>query len=261
MSQFIKRAEIARHWGVSPAYVTMTLKRHGGGDLQFSTLEEADRWRSIHAPPKPSSESRRAFSGEQTPSASPDTQEKNREASSTTPRVAHAQGHAHAPHATTPPPAPAYLPHAPLDVQSFVSAGGDFDSVMLRQAEEVPQIAYGLYRLACGRGDSVEIANATRNWNDAAKASAGVREKYLELQEKTRALIPLDLVMDVVGTELQPIRVLMLKGGERYGARANPSDPALGKTIIDELIDHVFRALDLATTRTERELLQGPVAT
>lgn len=259
MSQPIKRAEIARHWGVSPAYVTMTLKRHSGGALQFSSLEEADRWRSIHAPPKPSSESRRAFAGEQSPSHAPVNPAKNRVDSSTTPNVAHAQVHAHGPHATTPPPAPAYMPHAPLDVQSFVAAGGDFDSVMLRQAEEVPQIAYGLYRLACGRGDSVEIANATRNWNDAAKASAGVREKYLELQEKTRALIPLDLVMDVVGTELQPIRVLMLKGGERYGARANPGDPSLGKTIFDEFIDGVFRALDLATTRTERELLQAPI--
>jgi hypothetical protein len=258
MSTPIKRAEIARHWGVSPAYVTITLKRHGAQDLEFDTLEAADRWRAVHAPPNPKRASDRAlFAGEHDQSSSKnqaETAEKNRGLPGTTARAPKAQGGAGENNTGS------GGARDTVDVSSFVTRDGDFDAVMLRQAEEVPQIAYGLYRRACERGDSVEIANATRNWNDAAKASAGVRKEYLEIQEKTRALIPLDLVMDIVGTELQPLRVLMLKGGERFGPRANPADPVLAQNIINEFIDGVFKGCELAVARVARELQQEPPA-
>lgn len=256
MSQPIKRAEIARHWGVSPAYVTITLKRHGGADLEFATLDEADRWRAVHAPAKPAGASKRAMFAGEHPQSSPENTaedgEKNRGLPGTTSEPSRStrgrggnNGNSHG---------------ARLNVSAFVSADDDFDAVMLKQAERVPQIAYGLYELACGRADSVEIANATRNWNNAAKASATVREKYLEIQERTRALIPLDLVMDIVGTELQAVRSVMLKLGERYAARANPADPTLAKAVIDEAVDAVFSALANVEARTPREIATAPVA-
>lgn len=138
-------------------------------------------------------------------------------------------------------------------MRRFVRTGGDFEAIMLGQAEEVPQIAYGLYIMACQSGNAVQIANATSNWSDAARHSAEVRKRYLEVQEKTRALIPLDLVMDIVGTELQSLRALLDAFGERYGAKANPADPTAGRVAIDEGIDEIFRQMDAAPVRVRGE--------
>jgi hypothetical protein len=90
-----------------------------------------------------------------------------------------------------------------IDVEKFIRNDKDFDSLMIEHAERVPQIAFGLLELKQRTGVPTAIAAATENWGQATKTAAAVRERFLDLQERTRALIQLDQVMDIVGTELQ----------------------------------------------------------
>jgi FMN phosphatase YigB (HAD superfamily) len=141
-----------------------------------------------------------------------------------------------------------------LDVAALIRREGDFDAQAVREAEEVALLAGALYRMACAEGVHADIALAIKNWNDAAKASATVRERFLEIQEKTRALLSLDIVMDIVGTELQAVRSLLLRLGERIAAKANPADPASARKAVDAGVDDIFHAITVAAERIEKEI-------
>lgn len=146
-------------------------------------------------------------------------------------------------------------PDEPIDVEAVLAAaGGDFDAAMIKHAEEVPILAYALYQAAIRRGNDALVSVRVKNWGEAAKQAGLVREKFLEIQEKTRALIHLDEVLNVLGTELQALRVAMLKLGERHAAAANPENPPLAKAVIDAGVDAVFRQMDQARLRVDTEL-------
>lgn len=232
----VNNSTLARHWNVSAPYVSK-LKRpvaEGGKAMpDFLTVADADVWRAVHAPPK----SPQSFAQNSTEGG-----KKNGGVSGTTTR----SDKTNATHTR------AKL----IDITQFIKRGEgvDFDTLMIRQAEHVPQIAFGLYELACQGGNSAEISAANKNWHESAKASAAVRSSFLELQEKTRALLPLDEVMDIVSTELQPVRQAMQKIGERFAAAANPDNPALAKQVIDAAIDKIFAQLDRTSARLEKEL-------
>lgn len=237
----LTNAALASHWGTSRPYVSK-LKRaiaDGGKAMpEFFSTEEADTWRAVNAPAKPT----QSFAQNSTESG------KNiGGASGTTTRRGKNNERARAPI---------------IDVTEIIrrGAGKDFDSLMIQQAEHVPQIAYGLYELACGRGNSAEISFANKNWHEAAKAAAAVRASFLELQEKTRALITLDEVMDIVGTEMQPARAAFRKLGERHASAANPENPELAHRVIDAAVDKVFAQLDATLARLQKELAAPAVA-
>lgn len=240
----VKKAELARHWHVSPPYVTKISRpiAEGGKAMpEFVTLAEADNWRAVHAPPKNPRPSGQGL-GENLTVAS----KKNVGSPVTTTARTPPQGGTVT---TTPTTAPRNV-----DVESFIRRDTDFDSLMIEQAEHVPQMAYGLFRLACSGANSAEISAAAKNWHEAAKASASVRGGFLELQEKNRALLPLDEVMDILGIELQAVRVAFLKAGERIASAANPADPALAQRIIDAYIEKILAQLDFVEARTAKEL-------
>lgn len=272
----IRKADIARHWGVSPAYVTQVLKRHprpDGSAPEFATLEEADAWRAENAPAKPANEVQRQ-SSIQNPVEAP---KKSRLSQAQAPRQR--EGETEAAATTTAAASggdglPANngggcgrndgwgegrggnrggMGGERIDVREFIQPGGDFVSIMLKQSEEVPQVAYGLYLRACGQGNPAAVSVASGNWAEAARNAAQVRERYLDLQERERNLIPLDLVMDIVGTELQALRSFLLSLGDRYGAKANPENPGLGKAAIEEGVDEIMKSMEALPQRVAGE--------
>ena len=234
-------AELARHWGVSKALVSRfkAEKRMP----PFTSREEADAWRAVNAPP-------RAKAGRpEADAVSPNGEGgvgKIADSFPTTGSGTEAKGAGEEGAEV-------------IDVRTFIQRDRDFDVLMIEQAEDVPQIAYGLYVRACQKGNPSEISAANKNWHESAKAAKAVRDDFLELQERTRALIPVDLVMDIVGTELQAVRSAFLKLGERTANAANPADPACAKAAIDAAVDEIFRKLDAALERTAKEL-PGPAA-
>ncbi len=232
----VKNSTLARHWNVSQAYVSKLRRpteRGGKAMPAFSTLAEADNWRAVNAPPN----SPQSFSQNST-----ERGKKNGGAFGTT--TERRKNNATNGHGKI------------VDITQFLlrGAGEDFDALMIRQAEEKPQIASGLCDLACAGGNSAEISAALKNWHEAAKASAAVRGSFLDLQEKTRALLPLDEVMDIAGTELQAVRQAMDKLGERYAAAANPENPTLAKQVIDGAVDKIYAQLDRVRARLQKEL-------
>lgn len=111
---------------------------------------------------------------------------------------------------------------------------------MIRHAEEAPQIAFGLLKRKMAAAEPGAISAATKNWHEAAKASADVRERFVLLQRETRALIHLDDVEAVVGAELQAIRTDFVRLGMRVGPLANPANPALAQAAIDGAVDQIL---------------------
>ena len=189
-------------------------------------IEEADAWRAVNAPPKVGKSV--AGLGE--------TAEKQRASSLLSPQILKKRERSRL-----------------IDVKSFIETGEDFDQLMIGHAENVPQVAYGLYLLACQEGAPGEISAATKNWHEAAKAGAAIRTEFLDLQERTRALIQLDIVLDIIGTELQAVRAALLKLGERCANDANPQDPGKARTVIDAAVDRIFTQMSSIAERVQKE--------
>ena len=265
----LRMADLARHWNVTSAYITKLVKTNGlpltaDGKVAFLSLEDADLWRAVNAPP------RRAKSESPPPAPSVDSMENldgatekiappNPTTTTTEQNAAPAAGGGETARGAAGGekslPANKRQPEAEIiDVTRFIRRDVDFDALMIQQAEGVPQVAHGLYERACAIGSANEIAAHLRNWHESSKAAGAVREKFLEIQERTRALLPLDEVMDVVGMELQQARSLMIKMGERIAAAANPQDPALARRVIEAAVDGVFRQYDSTLTRAAKEL-------
>jgi hypothetical protein len=268
----IKFADLATHWGVSRPYVRKLVLNKGlpvnpEGGPAFTSLSEADEWLTANAPlRKPGSSStkkgvevpaKNARSSEPTATrennSGPGGEEAHAdggevelmsaggEEGSATSEQAHVRQRAS-------------RGFVPIDTAAFVRTDVDFDQLMIEQAERVPQIAFGLLELKQKTGSAHAIAQATENWHQAVKAAASVRTKFLDLQERTRALIALDQVMDVVGTELQAVRSALAKLGESVAQKANPDNPALALAAINAGVDDVCRRTLLIQEHTEKEL-------
>jgi len=205
----------------------------------FGSLAEADAWRAVHAPARKAPES--------SPKKEAETGEKTAESSGTTTRTPVQQRAAVGKGTREEPP-------ERIDVATFVDKQTDFDALMIEHAEELPQIAFGLYRRAAQRGEPGAISAATKNWHEASKAAADVREKFIALQKETRALIPIDDVEDVVATELREVAKFLRRLGLRCAPAANPADPGLAQRAIDAAVDELLGMFTHALERTKLEL-------
>lgn len=261
----LSNAALAAHWGVSLPYITKLRKPAPEGKAlpDFTDLAQADAWRAMHAPPR----GRNAFGKnrvEQPPPAQP-------EQAGTPGEAGHAGEGSPANIAGAPAADAVERPrlggdalrgprhHADvIDIRGFIKRTDDFDGLMLKQAQEVPQIAYGLFQVACRGGDPVEISAQLKNWSEAGKQAGAVREKFVELQEKARTLLPLDEVEDVVGTFLQEVRRSLLKLDERVALAVrgslSPEQTQLVQAAAAAEIDAVFRSLEVVPAQTRREL-------
>jgi hypothetical protein len=235
------------------------------GSPAFTSLAEADAWREEHAPARKSRESSEKIGidpagknarvsgttsdGTEETTASEDftlegTRPGERIPQDGEPGSATFAGkRARAPMGTLP----------LIDVEKFIRNDKDFDSLMIEHAERVPQIAFGLLELKQRTGVPTAIAAATENWGQATKTAAAVRERFLDLQERTRALIQLDQVMDIVGTELQSLRSLLDKLGDKIGAAANPADPALAASVINAALDGIYERMEQVESAARKE--------
>lgn len=230
----IKPADLARHWAVSKAYVSQLTT----GPKQmpaFTTLAEADAWRALNAPPKPALESLRTSPGEAT------SPEKNRVP--TQPQQGRKKSGGDGGEV--------------VDIEPFINREGDFDLLMVQDAEAMPKIARGLFDRACRANNLAEIANLLKIWAEAAGKAADARQRYLDLMERKRLLVNVDDVFDIVGSELQPLRSSMLKLGMRVATKANPSNPQLAQTVIDAAVDEIFKNVDAGLDLAKRELQEG----
>jgi hypothetical protein len=79
---------------------------------------------------------------------------------------------------------------------------GGFDELMVTQAESVLRSAFQLYQEAILIGNGNAVAQALRNWGEAGKAAASIRERFLATREKARQLVDIDEVMAGVGIEV-----------------------------------------------------------
>lgn len=239
----IKPSDLAHHWGCSPSNVSNLVKRKGMP--AFTSLAQADEWRAVHAPLRKQPEN----------SAKKDAEagKKNARVSVTTSGTTTKDAPPEQKSAEEPWPPPP-LPPERIDVESFIDPAADFDGLMIKQSAELPQIAYGLLKRKMAGGDPGAISAANRNWHETSKAAADVRERFVSIQKETRALIQIDDVFDVLGSELQEIRKALSKLGERYGPLANPDNPALACRVIDAGVDAAFSKYALILERVAIEL-------
>lgn len=251
----LTKGQIARHWGVSAPYLAKLSRpvTEGGKAMpDFFMLADADSWRAVHAPPRAGGKNAKKH----TP---PPENEKAR-----APAPCNDAGSSESsavPVASPGDPAADGARRALIDIKQFTQRHADFDGAMISDAEIALQVAYGLFMLACERGEPGAISAANKNWHEVGKVSADIRARYIEIREKTRALLSLDEVLDVVGTELQSLRRQLLNLGARLGSTANPADPALAERIINAAIDGIFRDMDLVESRARTELApQSPSA-
>jgi len=278
----ISHADLARYWGCSPGNITNLVKRKGMPG--FTSLRAADEWRAVNAP---------ARKPRQTPASPPesslknpvDVGEKNARVSKSTTETAKPTG--------APPPAtaggapnganesgqlglpeveggadraglddnprsrlgvPPTPPPERIDITKFIDGGADFVGLMIRQAKEVPQVAYGLLMLKAAAGEPGAIAAASKNWHEAAGHAADVLERFVAVQKEAGELLSLDEVADVVVTELEEIRKGLKKLGGRAAADANPADPERAQRAIDAAVDELVAAFNNVAERARLEL-------
>lgn len=131
-----------------------------------------------------------------------------------------------------------------IDVERFDVKVDDFDGWAVKSAERMHKIAVGLYEEACARGDSVAIANATRNLADVARRSKQIREDFAKLRERARETINIDRAADLVSLAMNLFIRRATGMGQRLGILANPQDPALAQRVIDAELDRLFAQVD-----------------
>ena len=229
--QVLRQIDLAEHWGVSQAYISKLRRSFaagGKGMPDFETLEDADKWRSMNAPPS-----------------------RRRGGSPSKAMAAQAAGGGSGSQSHRPPPEPP----PPIDISGFVNSEEEFDVLMIRHAEEVPQIAFGLYQMAAKSGDAGSIPQRVRDWGEAAKQAAAVRGRFLDIKQRTGELLPLDTCMNIVGITLGGIRTGLSKLGARAAREANPDDPARAQAAIDKAVDRIFSMVLPGEDRIRHELL------
>lgn len=235
----ISDRDLAEHWGCSRPYLTKL--RQTKAMPGFPSLAEADSWRALNAPPRG-----RRVGG------------KNRDEHAPQPPTdegggAATEGAGESSSANTPSGGGAVI-----DIKRYIRRRPDFDGYALEAAERVYQVAVGLYERAAQGGDPVAVAAALKNYNEAAKACAAAREKFLETRERARILLSLDEVENVVGTELQELRNALLKFGERAASALvgtlNAEQLAIVRTTVDAGVDEIFRKTEVVADRPRREL-------
>lgn len=238
----ISAAAIARHWGVSRAYVAKLgrpIGDRGGKSMPaFTTLAQADAWRSLNCPKSPDK-------GNSSEGADEGGGKNTRELTTT----------------TTGTGGKAPVVHSGLredtevvDISAFLQRDPNYDAAVVRRAEEAEQVAHGLYLRACRTNRVTFIKTALENWNSAAGKARDARASFLKLQEDAKVLVPVDVAMDIMGTELQTLRSLLLKLGERTAQKANPQNPDAAKAAIDAAVDEVFKTMAHAEQIVKAEL-------
>lgn len=225
----VKKADLARHWKVSPSYVSKLIRTKGMPE--FETLAAADEWRSIYAPTKPALEVART---------SPAPHEKLPPTGENSPT----------------PPLPSPQVHQPTsleglsqkDLDAFCVIEGTFEETMIRRARRNALIAGAMCERSVALGLVSHVAVWGDRFNDQAETARKLTASYLDLQEKANVLVPIDTVMDVMGTELQQVRTVLQKFGGPLSVKLFPNDPsaaASAKALIDAEVDNqVFRQID-----------------
>lgn len=130
----------------------------------------------------------------------------------------------------------------------------DFDEIMVEHAQRVPIAAYRLYLQAVEAGNDTQVSQRIKNWGEAAKQAAAIREKFIEVQERNGQLLSLDIVMDVVGGLLQALVQALDTGGQKYAKRANPENPAVAQAAIHAFVDDIKRRVCESEARIREEV-------
>lgn len=238
----------------------------------FTSLAEADAWRAVHAPARKSTESSEKKGVEVAEKNAPVSGTTTESTAKTTgtgssgkddgdnfklsddpsrdPSAAKARAEAARAlefNRNAPPP-------ERVNVDEFVDKQADFDALMIKQAEELPQIAFGLLKRKTAAGEPGAISAATKNWHEASKAAADVRERFIATQRETRALISIDDVEGVVAPELQEIRKRLKYLGARLAPVIAPEDAERVQKIIDAGVDKALAPGELLVERVKAEL-------
>ncbi|MDX2150112.1 MAG: hypothetical protein SFV54_05220 [Bryobacteraceae bacterium] len=262
----IRPSDLATHWGVNRSYISMLRKPAptGKGMPEFESLAAADAWRAINAParrhadPNVHAGARAARTAVDSPAALPSAAAPDvpagadpSEAPASDPAENRAKNNHH-----NQPEKPAL---AVIDVSAYLRPqhGADFDSVMIGQSEGVAAVAYLLYMRAVGTGVASEIAAALKNWTDAAERGKNMRERFLELQERSRTVLSVDRARDIITKNLQPLRMYLLGLGARVAARANPAAPTVAQSAIDAEVDAVFLRVQSALDLCDAEIAEA----
>jgi len=172
--------------------------RNTKGMPEFKSLADADRWREEHAPANARRQDA-ALRSKYHSSPAPSSSEINLD-----------------------------------DTEEF---DGDFDALVVMQSQQVTTAAFKLYMDSVRNGNDGQVSVRIKNWGEAAKQSSIVREKFLTLQEQAAILLPIDIVMDVVGNQLQSVVSRLDSMGTRIAKKANPDNPELALQVINEATD------------------------
>lgn len=230
----IRKADLARHWKVSASYVTKLGRTKGMPD--FLSLAAADEWRALYAPAVATLEIARTSP---TPPISTPAAASAPPVSQDVPPDAEAEGGEKKRHQPTPLEA---IGQEQLD--AFCAIDGTFEETMIRRARRNALIAGGMCERAFAAGLVTHVAAWGDRFNDQAETARKLTTGYLELQEKAAVLVPIDTVMDVIGTELQQLRGYLQKFAARYGPKANPDNPILAASVIEAGVEEIFRQID-----------------
>jgi hypothetical protein len=220
--QALSRPAIARAWGTSPQYVSKIrgqCLRSGDPMPEFRTPKEAADWYATRRQRSVTGDQGGGYSGSSAPAGGDSSLE---------------------------------IPT--LDEMMSQLQTGSFDEMMVEHAERVPVAAYNLYLQAVRAGNDAQVSQRIKNWGEATKQAAAVREKFVELQEKTGQLLPMDIMLDVVGEVLQAIVYALDTMGAVYAAKANPENPERAKSVLNAAADAIKKRILESEDRVRDEV-------
>lgn len=133
-----------------------------------------------------------------------------------------------------------------------------FEETVIRHAEEVPVLAYALYRKAVAQGDDALVSVRIKNWGEASKQAGLIRRQFLALQEQARESVAIDDVISVLSGPLQEIISRVAKTGARCAATIAPENPETCKSVLDADADKTIEIARHFLTHTINNLREAP---
>lgn len=148
-------------------------------------------------------------------------------------------------------------PENKLDLSDMEPApdGLSFDELMVWHAEQVPIAAHRLYLQAVEAKNDAQVSVRIKNWGEASKQAAAVREKFIALQEESGQLLPMDIMLDVVTEIFGSLVYAIDTMGERYATKANPENPEIAKTALEAAADEIKMRVSESDTRIQSEVI------
>lgn len=213
MTEKLTQAGLGRRWGLTRQRIHQMVRQ----GMPLTNVEEAEAWRLVRfgiAPPRPLAD----------------------DGGNGSRRKQHLQNEKGA----------IDLPCEPAGVAEEMLGRRDLAGVRAR-LQEVEHETWSMLRDAIKREDYGAAVTLHRTYSRHVRDRVSIERQLVEVERAVGSLVSRDEAVGIIAEYMEPLRVLLRALPSQLAGRANPADPELARTAIQEGVDQIFRQMKRST--------------